>query len=353
MESNQQGAVQNSQSQGSQLMNPNQGQVSTVNPEQEFAGQQPSALGGIFGEFHENYEESSGYATSDEIVHPLDAPWLENRGQQPNNQQQPPQPVAQQPGQQNQQSMNPDQQRFEYWQSQHDVVKNQLREFEPYKPYIDLLKQNPQILDVIEQTVTSESQPNLPERPQPPEIPSTYNELEAYSDPDSASFSYRIQREKYRDSLIDYQNEMIGHMQQQNEAIREDYSSRFEQQQQVQSSRNYLINKYNMPQGIADAFIQEVQANKLMNDDNMVRLFYMNHPEYQMQQPQQMGMQQPQFRQMPPQPMQPQMQPMPQGNLVRRNVPPSVIMGNGINQTQSVDAQFMDGIGRNASNVEY
>ena len=116
--------------------------------------------------------------------------------------------------------------RYEYWQSKHDRTAGELsqaqKELEYYKstlgPVADLVRQNPNIVDNLRQSPSNEQpaqEQNSLKPPSRPEKPHSYSEVDAYNDPESESFKYRLSNDKYRDDMIDYYGKVDQHRQQQ------------------------------------------------------------------------------------------------------------------------------------------
>ena len=93
--------------------------------------------------------------------------------------------------------------RMAYWQSQADKAKNEAQnmaaELELYKKAVNSMQQAP---------VSNETQPQPQDdslkEPTPPERPMNYSEVDAYNDPESDSFRYRMAKEQYQDQRYDY-----------------------------------------------------------------------------------------------------------------------------------------------------
>lgn len=125
---------------------------------------------------------------------------------------------------QEQEKQNTD--RYEYWQSKNDKTQGELskisQEFEQYKnmmgPVANAIQQNPQILKNLEQQSPSNEPPaqqNSLQAPNRPEKPHSYNEVDAYNDPDSDSFKYRLSVDRYRDDMIDHYGKVDQYRQEQ------------------------------------------------------------------------------------------------------------------------------------------
>jgi len=100
-------------------------------------------------------------------------------------------------------SAKEDPNRMAYWQSQADKAKNEAQgmaaELELYKKAVSSMQQAP---------VSNETQPQPQDdslkEPTPPERPMNYSEVDAYNDPESDSFRYRMAKEQYQDQRYDY-----------------------------------------------------------------------------------------------------------------------------------------------------
>ena len=104
-----------------------------------------------------------------------------------------------------------DQNRFEYWQSQYDraqgennALKQELQNAANYVQQIEH-QQQPQAQPQPSngQPVGAQNQPNPLQKPLRPQQPHTYNEVDAFNDPDSESFKYRQSLDSYRDNVSD------------------------------------------------------------------------------------------------------------------------------------------------------
>ena len=100
-------------------------------------------------------------------------------------------------------SAKEDPNRMAYWQSQADKAKNEAQsmaaELDLYKKAVNSMQQAP---------ISNETQPQPQDdslkEPTPPERPMNYSEVDAYNDPESDSFRYRMAKEQYQDQRYDY-----------------------------------------------------------------------------------------------------------------------------------------------------
>ena len=180
--------------------------------------------------------------------------------------------------------------RYEYWQSQADKAKSELsglrEELDYYRnsmaPVEQMLRQNPEVLDSLEaklsngqpagQTPMGVQQTSLKE-PTEPEKPVNYNEVDAYNDPESKSFQYRIAKENYRDEYLNY---LKGVDAQRQSEMQQAYQQQMAQQQQEairQQAYSHAVNNYGWDNQKAGEFIQWASAPDNLSMDNLAKLF--------------------------------------------------------------------------------
>lgn len=100
-------------------------------------------------------------------------------------------------------SAKEDPNRLQYWQSQADKAKNEAsamaKELELYKKAIESMNNAP-----VSNGTQPQPQADPLKEPTPPEKPISYSEIDAYNDPESDSFKYRMAKEKFQDERYDY-----------------------------------------------------------------------------------------------------------------------------------------------------
>lgn len=180
--------------------------------------------------------------------------------------------------------------RYEYWQSQADKAKSELsglrEELDYYRnslaPVEQIIRQNPEVLDSLEaklsngqpagQTQMGVQQTSLKE-PIEPERPVNYNEVDAYNDPESKSFQYRVAKENYRDEYLGYLKNVDAQRQAEMNAA---YQQQMEAQQQEairQQAYSHAVNNYGWDNKKASEFIQWSSAPENLSMDNLAKLF--------------------------------------------------------------------------------
>ena len=186
---------------------------------------------------------------------------------------------------QEQSSAKADPSRFEYWQSQADKVKGELsatqQELSFYREQaMQGAQQSPSNGQPVEQ-----AQETSLKSPVKPEKPVNYNEVDAYNDPESASFKFRLQKEQYQDDYISFIEKR--------EQVREDeYARKYQQamlEQEANSLRNnaynHAVSNYGWDQSRANDFVQWASNPANVTVDHLAKLFQMKDaPNAQIQQ---------------------------------------------------------------------
>lgn len=154
---------------------------------------------------------------------------------------------------------DPEKQRFEYWQSEAQKAQQktaeltaQLTEKAKYDPLINLVRSDDESFQFLQARLSGQRTPAKPL--EAPQRPDSYNEVEAYSNPESPSFKYRIAELKYKDSIlqstIQRQNELEVRLQNE-QALRE------EQKAQAEGMKRFhddVVGKGIVDQDFADFF---------------------------------------------------------------------------------------------------
>lgn len=186
-------------------------------------------------------------------------------------------------------SSKDDSTRFEYWQSQADKAKGELntirQELDYYKnslaPVEQMIRNNPQVLDQLEQSPSNgqpQAYPNgLQEtslkEPSAPERPHSYNEVDAYNDPESDSFKYRLAKEQYRDNYLEF-------LQKKDQVREQEMQQAYQQQMQQQQTQmvqrqamSHAVNNFGWDQQKAAEFVSWSQSPDNLTLDNLAKLF--------------------------------------------------------------------------------
>ena len=243
-------------------------------------GEQTEVMGteglpqGTTSPIDESIPKPSGFVTPDDAISPQESP----------------------------QETKDDPRRHEYWQSKHDKVQSELSQARDiighyentHKPIVDGLKQNPDILNALEQRVTNSNgqvvgsppmqmqQPQVQQQqvgnqlpslqaPVRPERPMTYSEVDAFNDPESESFKFRQAKDKYMDDIVDHYGKI--------EAMRNQFAMNFMQQRQNQmhldNMRTTAVKNMGMTDDKANRFVEYVQNPKNITTERLAALFEM------------------------------------------------------------------------------
>jgi hypothetical protein len=180
--------------------------------------------------------------------------------------------------------------RYEYWQSQADKAKSELsglrEELDYYRnsmaPVEQMLRQNPEVLDSLEAKLSNgqlAGQPSIGvqqtslKEPTEPEKPVNYNEVDAYNDPESKSFQYRVAKENYRDEYLSYLKNVDAQRQAEMQAQYEQQVAVQQQQAMEQQAYSHAINNYGWDNAKANEFIKWASAPDNLSMDNLAKLF--------------------------------------------------------------------------------
>ena len=173
-----------------------------------------------------------------------------------------------------QQPAKDDPSRFEYWQSQADKVKGELsqtqQELAYYREQAMQQQQPPNGQPNGQQVQENSLQP-----PVKPAKPVNYNEVDAYNDPESTSFKYRLEKERYQD---DY----MGFLEQKDEVRERQMRAQYEQayaEQQTNlvknSAMSHAMNGYGFDQTKAGDFVNWASNPNNVTVDHLIKLYMM------------------------------------------------------------------------------
>jgi hypothetical protein len=173
-----------------------------------------------------------------------------------------------------------DSSRFEYWQSQADKVRSELSNAQQELDYYRSLAQQQQ------STVSNGNPQGQPQQqmgvqenslqpPVKPAKPVNYNEVDAYNDPESTSFKYRLEKERYQD---DY----MGFLEQKDEVRERQMRAQYEQayaEQQTSlvknSAMSHAMNGYGFDQTKAGDFVNWASNPNNVTVDHLIKLYMM------------------------------------------------------------------------------
>ena len=199
---------------------------------------------------------------------------------------------AQAPVQQAEQpeNINDEQKRYQYWQSRYDQkasefdnMSKKIAEYEKIAPIAEYIQDNPAVLNNVAKSLSGdnpgvpsqEKSMELPQKPTRPTKPTNYDATEAYMDPESTSYKYRVDLDNYRDGMIDYAEQREAYAIRENEKREAVWQQRQQQAQRNQAMdgmRNQLINQYGYTPEKAVEFIKHYSSPESLSLDNLVNL---------------------------------------------------------------------------------
>mgnify|MGYP001602018247 CR=1 FL=1 len=151
-----------------------------------------------------------------------------------------------------------DPKRMEYWQSKAQSAEDVARKLgeevnrrKQFDPLIDLVRKDETVYRVIQDRLNGKSA-TTEKLLEAPQRPSTYSEVEAYSNPESASFKYRQEKETYQDTLLQNSLRKVDDMTQMLARQKDEL-----QQKQAQQEAANLFRKDVVSKGILDEEFDE------------------------------------------------------------------------------------------------
>ena len=167
-----------------------------------------------------------------------------------------------------------DKTRFEYWQSQADKAKSELNVLRNQVEYLQQQGQNTGLSNEQPQAYPEQGlQETSLKEPSAPERPVSYNEIDAYSDPDSESFKYRLARDKYRDDYMGFLKEKDENREQQ---MQMQYAYEMQRQQDAMmktQAQSHAVNAYGWDANKANDFVKWASNPESLTLDNLAKLF--------------------------------------------------------------------------------
>lgn len=168
------------------------------------------------------------------------------------------------------QSAKDDPNRIAYWQSQADVAKNQANQ---------MLDQLNMYKGIVDKMAMTDQQTGTPAAPQPqapgqaPTKPNSYNEVDAYNDPESESFRYRVAKEEYNDNRFSF---MLDRMDKQ-EAERQQQVQQQQERMVANQAYTHVKNGLGWDDGKASSFVQWAQNPENVTLDVLAKIYELNN----------------------------------------------------------------------------
>lgn len=169
--------------------------------------------------------------------------------------------------------------RYQYWQSQHDIIKNKYNELEQ-----NYSKLREQVSKIEEKTAPVVEEEEFPEPPQPPRKPYNFSYPEALSDPSSDSAQWMIAMTEYNQNMNQYNLYRSQWVEAKAKEQMESYAKTSQQkeqelmrQAQMSEQVNQVIStvqqKYGVPYETAIDFVNTMSDNSSITIDNLFELY--------------------------------------------------------------------------------
>jgi hypothetical protein len=149
--------------------------------------------------------------------------------------------------------------RYQYWQSKHDKLK---------ADYERVLQQQQQAQPVQQQQQNVVSQP-VPDKPSRPSKPQNYSPEEAYTDPTSDSFKYRVAVDDYNEKYQEYLDYYNEQMQQRERA----YQQQAREQELINQTKQEVMYEYGLDAKQAEDFLVTMSSPDTMSLENLVSYY--------------------------------------------------------------------------------
>ena len=170
-----------------------------------------------------------------------------------------------------------DHQRFEYWQSQYDKSQGEVNalkgELQQAAAYVqNMQQQNQQQVPPQPSNGQPQGNPNQGnslQKPSRPQKPYTFNEVDAFNDPESESFKYRAELDTYRDGVIDYYDQRDQIMEQ--EVIRQ--QSQFQEARMDNDARRYVINQIGWDEHKTADFMNWIKNPQNVTFEHLAKIY--------------------------------------------------------------------------------
>lgn len=135
--------------------------------------------------------------------------------------------------------------RYQYWQAKYNEAatvardaSEKLKAVEPVLPLIQAMQRDSELIEMVRGRLSGrEAAPKL----EAPVRPDNYNEVEAYSTPDSASFKYRVANEKFIQSKMDFLERQLQQSQSETQRRIDMVRQQDAQRQQMESFKQQVV----------------------------------------------------------------------------------------------------------------
>lgn len=237
-------------------------------------------LGGMFESAPENNQPDNQQVQGDSWQQELFSNPAPEQDYDPLMPEQPKQPV------------NNDEVRYQYFQSQADKMRTENEALRLKMAELEGRLSN--VAQPVQQQQPEPQEETFPDFTIPePQSPMNFNWQEAYTDPNSDSARYLIDKQRYDSQLANYtklasqyaiakaQEAEKNAYQKMNE-YQNQMAQRMEQEQKLNQVQGELQSKYGMSREQASDFITKMSDNNIFNLDNMVKFYQtINQPQQQ------------------------------------------------------------------------
>jgi cbb3-type cytochrome oxidase cytochrome c subunit len=180
-----------------------------------------------------------------------------------------------------------DQVRYQYWQSQAAKANAQVKEMQQFVPYIDYIKQNPQVLVQNQQAEAQPQDEPFPKAPEKPRKPRNFSREDALSDNKSDSARYLDDVDDWQDKMSEYNQlqveytnkkmqESMQEMNAREQRVREAQEAEARKQQQVGEISEYVSANHGLTPEQTQKFITDMSSPESVSMDNLVKLWLAN-----------------------------------------------------------------------------
>ena len=240
--------------------------IQTDTPQQNTEPQYETLEEAVFGDVGDSNNVESAFTTEE----------TSNEGNQAAPVQgQPAQTQATEPVQE----QSNDEKRFQYWQSQHDKVKNENSKLR------GMVAQNAQAPQApVQEAPYQEPVEEFPPAPEKPQRPRAFSREEAYSDPASESARYLDSMEDWRDNISEYNTiktqydsaviqDKFDKMEHEKVQNAQRFQARQRASAQANQIREHVMGHYGMNETQAQDFMSKMSNPESLNIDNLVQLY--------------------------------------------------------------------------------
>jgi hypothetical protein len=164
--------------------------------------------------------------------------------------------------------------RFEYHQRRADLIDKQLKEIQPLAEIGRKVAENPELMALLSgKTAAATVTAPKVTAPIAPSRPADYSDEEAFNDPRSSSFKYRVANEQYRDQMLTFVVTREGEREAQRQAEVQARQQAELVDRNTAAFKAQLMHQYAMSSADADDMIATLADPTSVETANLVELF--------------------------------------------------------------------------------